>query len=64
MNLKHRIRINVTRPDGNLEAVLNGGSKSIRSKLLEHLLGKELGVLVITPGDSVQTIEIHEMKET
>ena len=64
MELKHKIRINITRPDGEREAVLSGGSKSIRSKLLERLFGKEMGVLVITPGDSVQTIEIHEIKET
>lgn len=63
MGLKHKVRINITRPDGRKDAILRGGSRSIRSKLLNYLLGEKMNVLVISPGDSVQTVEIKELDE-
>lgn len=63
MILKHKVRINVTKPDGVWEAVLNGGNKSIRSRFLNRLLGNKIGVLVLTPGGSVEAIEVREIKE-
>ena len=62
MNLKHKIRLNITRPDGIQEEVLNGGEKTIRNRFLSRLLGNQIGVLVLSPGKSVETIEIREIK--
>ncbi|WP_296972580.1 hypothetical protein [Tepidanaerobacter sp. EBM-38] len=55
MSLKHKVTINVAKP---------GGEKSpvIQSRLLNWLLGKNVDLLVVTPGDSVETVEIKEIK--
>jgi len=63
MSLKHKVTINVASPGGIRSPVLQSGRKTIRSKLLRLLFGEKVGVLVITPGDSVETVEIKEIKE-
>ena len=35
----------------------------IRKRILDFLFGQQVNVLVLSPGDSVQTVEIHELKE-
>lgn len=63
MNLKHRVTISVTRPGGIRDPVLKSGSLKLRSRLLNLLLGEKVDLLVITPGDSVETVEIREVKK-
>ncbi|MCX7749197.1 MAG: hypothetical protein N2645_20230 [Clostridia bacterium] len=63
MNLKHKVTINVTRPGEIRNPVLKSGSQTIRSKLLNLLFGEKVGLIVITPGDSVESVEIKEIKE-
>ena len=58
MNLKHKVRINMTGENGTKEMVLEGGETKIRSKLLDRLLGNQVGVLVLTLGASVSDIEV------
>ena len=60
MKLEHRINISVTHPDGKKRMALKGGDCTIRERLLKWLLGEKLNVLVITPGDSVCSVGIHE----
>ena len=62
MSLKHKVCINVARPDGTKDAVLRGESGQLRSRFLSALLGRKVSVLVITPGDSVETVEIREIR--
>jgi len=62
MNLKHKVSICVTRPDGGRTAVLKGGSRTLRSKLLSLLFGDKVGVIVVTPGETVETVEIKELR--
>lgn len=63
MGLKHKVCINVIRPDGSKTPVIRSGKRQIRSKLLNLLFGVKVGMLVITPGESVETVEIKEIKE-
>ena len=49
MKLKHKIKINIA-------------DRSIPKKLLTFLFGEFCEVLVLTPGESVQGIEIKEMR--
>ncbi|GFH40262.1 hypothetical protein [Pseudolactococcus insecticola] len=63
MGLKHKVQINVTDNKGNKQAVLKGGSRSIPKKLLNFILGESVELLVLTPGQSVESVEIHEIKE-
>lgn len=63
MSLKHKVTINVAKPGGERSSVIQSSRKTIRSKLLDWLFGKKVSLLVITPGDSVETVEIKEIKE-
>jgi hypothetical protein len=63
MSLKHRVTINVAKPGGEGRPVIQSSKRMMRSKLLDLLFGKEESLIVITPGDSVETVEIREIKE-
>ena len=63
LTLKHRVCINVTDAGGNRERVLRGGSLSLPRKLLRWLLGEQTEILVLTPGQSVESVEIREVVE-
>ncbi len=63
MGLKHKVTINVAKPGGEKNPVIQSRQKTIRSRLLNWLLGKNVDLLVVTPGDSVETVEIKEIKE-
>lgn len=63
MNLKHKVTINVAKPGGTRSPVLQSSRQTIRSKLLNLFFGEKVGVIVLTPGDSVETVEIKEIKE-
>lgn len=62
MKLRHRIRINVTDSSGRRTRVLSGGVRHLPMKLLTALFGENTEVLILSPGQSVQSVEIHEMK--
>lgn len=64
MKLRHRVRVNVCRPGGGREAVLETAQGSLRSRLLSRFVGNRYAVLVLTPvGMHVDTVEIHEAKD-
>ena len=61
MSLKHKVSIRIAQADGRTSSVIKSGSMSIRNKLLKFLFGEKVNVLVLTPGDSVETVEIHQI---
>ena len=61
MSLKHKISIRVTRPDGGETTILRGGSRTLRSRLLNLLFGEKVGIIVMTPGETVENVEIKEI---
>lgn len=61
--MKHKVTINVTHPDGIRSPVLQSGTQKIPRRLLNWLLGDPVGLIVIAPGESVETVEIRELKE-
>ena len=63
MSLKHKVTIKVAKPGEEADQVIESGRKTIRSKMLDLLFGKKVSLLVITPGDSVETVEIKEIRE-
>ena len=63
MALKHRVCINVTDADGSNERVLKGGTLSLPRKIANWLLGEPTEILVLTPGQSVRSVEIREVTE-
>lgn len=62
MKLKHKVRINIADKYGNKKKVLESGYRSLPKKLLTFLFGDFCEVLVLTPGETVQGIEIEEMR--
>ena len=62
MKLKHKLKINVADRDGHKQRVLQSEHLSIPKRLLTFLFGEFCEVLVLTPGESVQGIEIKEMR--
>ncbi|CAI3298432.1 hypothetical protein [Enterococcus cecorum] len=63
MSLRHKVTINVAKPNGENSSVIQSTRKTIRTRMLDFLFGKKASLLVITPGDSVETVEIKEIKE-
>ena len=61
--MKHKVCINIAKPGGTPTPVVRRGTVQIRKRLLDFLFGQQVNVLVLSPGDSVQTVEIRELKE-
>lgn len=62
MGIKHKVCINIAKKGGTPSPVIRSGTIQVRKKLLDFLFGQQVSVLVLSPGDSVQTVEIHELK--
>ena len=62
MKLKHRVRINIADRAGQKQEVLQSGHRCLPKRLLTFLFGDFCEVLVLTPGETVQGIEIKELR--
>ena len=60
--VKHKISINIAKPGSTPSPVVRSGTMQIRKRILDFLFGQQVNVLVLSSGDSVQTVEIHELK--
>lgn len=60
--MKHNLKINVSRatPTGGIVAYR---SITLRDRLLTFLLGNQQKLMIIVPGNSVQTVAITEVAE-
>lgn len=61
MALKHMIRINVTGEKSKTQ-VLEGADRRLPMRLLRLLFGDFTTVYLLSPGQSVESVEIHEVK--
>lgn len=59
--MKHQVSIAVSKQPTN--GVVSFKHLTVRERLLRHLLGNLNRVMVIAPGDSVQQLQINEVKE-
>lgn len=62
MKLKHRVRINIADRTGQKQEVLQSEHRRIPKRLLTFLFGDFCEILVLTPGETVQGIEIKELR--
>lgn len=62
MKLKHKVRINIADKSGKKQEVLQSEHRSNPKRLLTFLFGEFCEILVLTPGETVQGIEIKEMR--
>lgn len=63
MTLKHKVNVYVTTPVGVKQSVIKTGICTIPHRILTALLGEGTQVLVLKPGQTVKSVEIHEVKE-
>jgi hypothetical protein len=61
--LKHKVCINVGDAGGAKAPVLRSGQRTIQNRFVNFLLGGEVGVFVLTPGRSVELVEIKELRK-
>ena len=59
MALKHRIRINVM-DEKSRTKVLEGADRRLPARLLRLLFGEFSTVYLLSPGQSVESVEVHE----
>lgn len=59
--LKHRVRIQVQDDNGQKRTVLKAGTKRVPYRLFRWLFGDFAEILVLTPGRSVEEIEIYKL---
>ena len=60
--LKHRVRINVVQ-DGERQKVLEGADMKLPSKIIRWLFGDFQVIYLLSPGQTIQDVEIHEKFE-
>ncbi len=62
MKLKHKVRINVADRNRHKQKVLESTHLSLPKRILRFLFGEFSEVLVLAPGESVEGIEIKEVR--
>ena len=62
MQIKHRVRINVADRNGNQQNVLESRKLRVPQRIMKFLFGDFCEVLVLTPGNSVQGVEIEQLR--
>lgn len=60
---RHIVRINIASRRGDKQRVLTSTRVSLPRRLLRFLFGDFCQVLVLTPGETVEGIEINEMRK-
>ncbi len=60
---RHIVRINIASRRGDKQRVLTSTRVSLPRRLLRFLFGDFCQVLVMTPGETVEGIEINEMRK-
>lgn len=63
MALKHKITINVTDAKGRHTTVLRGAKRSIPERLVRLLFGDFTQVYLLAPGQTVESVDVREVKE-
>ena len=63
MAIKHKVTINVTDENGNNVKILRGGQLTLPQKIIKFLFGDYRQVLLLDPGQSVQSVDVKEIKE-
>ena len=63
MAIKHKIVINVSDPNGRKANVLRGADVKLPTRLLKFLFGDFTQVYLLSPGQTVESVDIREVEE-
>ncbi|MBE5825295.1 MAG: hypothetical protein E7307_01530 [Butyrivibrio sp.] len=61
---KHKVRINVTNGGEGKDRVLEGADVRLPVRLLRFLFGDFTTVYLLKPGQNIESVEIHEVKQS
>lgn len=61
--MKHKVTIKVADADGRSTTVLKGAGKKLPTRILRFLFGDFTQVYLLSPGQTVQSVDISEVKE-
>ena len=62
MAIKHKIVINVSDPQGKNANVLKDANVKLPTRLIKFLFGDFTQVYLLAPGQTVESVDIHEVK--
>ena len=60
--MKHKVTINISDDHGHT-AVLKGAQRRLPTRLLHWLFGDFTNVYLLSPGQTVESVDIREVKE-
>lgn len=63
MAVKHKIVINVSDSSGRQENVLKGADVKLPARLLKFLFGEFTQVYLLSPGQTVESVDIREVEK-
>ena len=63
MAVKHKIAINVSDSSGRKENVLKGADAKLPARLLKFLFGEFTQVYLLSPGQTVESVDIREVEK-
>ena len=63
MAIKHKVVINVSDPKGRKANVLRGADVKLPTRLLRFLFGDFTQVYLLSPGQTVESVDIREVEE-
>lgn len=63
MALKHKVVINVSDSGGRKRNVLKGADMKLPAKLVRFLFGDFTQVYLLAPGQTVESVDIREVRE-
>lgn len=63
MAIKHKIVINVSDPQGKTANVLKGANVKLPTRLIKFLFGHFTQIYLLAPGQTVESVDIHEVKK-
>ena len=63
MAIKHKIVINVADPQGKTANVLKGANVKLPTRLIKFLFGDFTQVYLLAPGQTVESVDIHEVEK-
>ena len=63
MAVKHRIVINISDSGGRRKNVLKGADVKLPARLLKFLFGEFTQVYLLSPGQTVESVDIREVEE-
>ena len=63
MALKHRVIINVSDSGGRKVNVLEGADMKLPARLMRFLFGDFTQVYLLSPGQTVESVDIREVRE-